>query len=319
MSKSGLSLREFNKLFPDEEAARAWFESVRWPHGPECPGCGSVNGSTWMKTVRKWNCRSCFKQYTVMIGTVMHGSHLPLLTWATAIYLVASSSKGISAVKLGEMIGVSYKTAWFLGHRIREMMAERDVLLSGLVEIDETYAGAPPRKKNKSRDDDDDHGGWSGKTGRGTDRPMLLVAAERHGAVVTKTIPTHSKAEMKAALSGVLSKNAVAVTDGLPAYAWLGEERWHPTVTHSHGEYVWKDADTGIPIHVNRVESFHSFLGRAIWGVFHSVSPKHLGRYASECAFRWNRKADLCLARMAEIVRSGIGRSLRFDALVRPA
>lgn len=318
MSKAVLSLRDFNKLFPDEEAARVWFEGVRWSHGPECPGCGSVNGSTWMKTVRKWNCRSCFKQFTVTIGTVMHGSHLPLLTWAQAIYLVASSSKGISAVKLGEMIGVSYKTAWFLGHRIREMMAERDVLLSGLVEIDETYAGAPPRKKNKPRDDDH-HDGGSGKTGRGTDRPMLLVAAERRGPVVTKTIPTHSKAAMKVALDGLLAKDAVAVTDGLPAYAWLGEERWHPTVTHSHGEYVRQDAESGIPIHVNRVESFNSFLGRAIWGVFHSVSPKHIGRYASECAFRWNRKVDACLARMAEIVQSGIGRSLSFDELVRPA
>jgi len=316
MSKTGLSLRDFNKLFRDEEAARLWFESVRWPEGPVCPGCDSVDRSTWMTTARKWNCRSCRKQFTVRIGTVMQGSHLPLLTWAQAVYLVTSSSKGISAVKLGEMLGVSYKTAWFLGHRIREMMSERDVLLSGLVEIDETYAGAPPRTKNKSGDTDD-QGGGSTKTGRGTDRPILLVVAERRGPVVTKTIPTHSKAAMKSALEGMLSDRAAAVTDGLPAYAWLGEERWHPTVTHSHGEYCRIDGSTAIPIHVNRVESFNSFLGRAIWGVFHSVSPKHLARHASECAFRWNRKTSLCVERMAEIVRSGIGRSLSFAELVR--
>lgn len=148
----------------------------------------------------------------------MQGSHLPLLTWAQAIYLVTSSSKGISAVKLGEMLGVSNKTAWFLGHRIREMMSEREVLLSGFVEIDEAYAGAPPRKKSKSGDNDDQDGG-STKTGRWTDRPMLLVAAERHGPVVTKTIPTHSKAAMKVALEGMLSDRAVAMTDGLSAYA----------------------------------------------------------------------------------------------------
>lgn len=223
-------------------------------------------------------------------------------------------------MKLGEMLDVSYKTAWFLGHRIREMMQERDPLLSGLVEIDETYAGAPPRKKSKTdQGDDDEHGGGSGKAGRGTARPLLLVAVERHGPVATKTIPTHSKAAVKAALDGMLSERAAAITDGLPAYAWLGEERWHPTVTHSRGEYVRIDASSGIPIHVNRVESFNSFLGRAIWGVFHSVSPKHLGRYASECAFRWNRKADVCLVRMAEIIRAGIGRSLSFDELVRSA
>lgn len=142
MSKTGLSLRDFNKLFPDEEAARLWFESVRWPEGPVCPGCDFVDRSTWMTTARKWNCRSCRKQFTVRIGTVMQGSHLPLLTWAQAIYLVTSSSKGISAVKLGEMLGVSYKTAWFLGHRIREMMhdanavpSDMDAVLNRMAEI----------------------------------------------------------------------------------------------------------------------------------------------------------------------------------------
>ena len=153
MNKHSLSLRDFNRLFPDEEAARAWFEGARWPDGPVCPSCGSVGGAYWLKTVRRWHCQGCSKQFTVTAGTPMHRTHLPLLVWAQAIYLTVSSSKGISAVKMAEILGVSYETAWHLGHRIRAMMADRHPLLS---RIDETYAGAPPRRRAKPENDDDD-------------------------------------------------------------------------------------------------------------------------------------------------------------------
>ena len=136
-------------------------------------------------------------------GTPMHRTHLPLLTWAQAIYLTVSSSKGISAVKLSEMLDVHYVTAWHLGHRIRAMMAEANPLLSGVVEIDEMYAGAPPRKRAKASRDHDDSDPPN-PTGRGTKRPLVLVAAERGGNVVAKVIPTHGKAAIAAALDGVV-------------------------------------------------------------------------------------------------------------------
>lgn len=319
MTDTALTLRAFNDLFPNEDAARAWFESARWPDGPVCPVCGCVNHACWLRTIRRWECTACRRQFSVTAGTPMHRTHLPLLTWAQAIYLIVASSKGISAVKLSEMLGVSYETAWHLGHRIRAMMAEQNMLLSGLVEIDETYAGAPPRKRAKPEREDDDRDPPPNPKGRGTKRPLLLVAAERGGAVVTKVILTHGKAAVAEALSSVLDADAVAMTDGLPAYKHLGAARTHLSVNHSQREYARTDDATGHRVHVNRVESFNGFLGRAVVGVFHFVSPKHLGRYAGEAAFRWNRKADACLERMALLVRNGVGRTLPYGFLTGAA
>ena len=182
-----MTLRAFNEIFPDEDAARAWFEKSRWPHGPECPKCGSVGHSSWLKTPRRWNCIACHHQFSVTAGTPMHRTHLPLLTWAHAIYLIVSSSNGISAVKLSEMLGISYPSAWHLGHRVRAMMAAANPILSGVVEIDEMYAGARPRKRTKSSRDHDDAGTPpANRKGRGTKRPLVLVAAKRGGDVVAR-------------------------------------------------------------------------------------------------------------------------------------
>jgi transposase-like protein len=281
-----------------------------------CSGCGSVGDAYWLKSVRRWHCKGCSTQFTVTAGTPMHRTHLPLLVWAQAIYLIVASSKGISAVKMAEMLGVSYETAWHLGHRIRAMMAEQNPLLSGIVEIDETYAGAPPRKRAKSgRDDDDNERPPQNPMGRGTKRPLLLVAAERGGDVVTRVIPTHGKSAIARALDGLIDPEATVVTDGLPAYKHIGRRQPHLSVNHSDRQYARTDDNTGLRVHVNRVESFNGFLGRAVVGVFHFVSPKHLGRYAGEAAFRWNRKADACLERMATLIRNGDGRTLPYGFL----
>ncbi len=320
MNATALTLRAFNDLFPDEEAARAWFERARWPDGPVCPSCGTVGESHWIRTARRWNCKGCRHQFTVTAGTPMHRTHLPLLTWAQAIYLIGASSKGISAVKLSEILGVSYETAWHLGQRIRAMMAEDSPLLSGIVEIDETYGGAPPRKRAKSeREDDDRDPPPPNPQGRGTKRPLLLVAAERGGDVATRVIPTHGKAAVAAALDGLIDPEATVVADGLPAYKRIGRRQAHLSVNHSDRECARTDEATGLRVHVNRVEAFNGFLGRAVVGVFHPVSPEHLGRYAGEAAFRWNREADACLARMARLVRNGDGRTLPYDFLTAAA
>lgn len=132
-----MSLRAFTDLFPDEDAARTWFDKARWPNGPECPSCGTIGRSTYLKTRSVWRCTECDHQFSVTAGTPMHRTHLPLLTWAHAIYLILASSKGISAMKLAERLDVSYGTAWHLGHRIRAMMAEANPILAGVVEMDE--------------------------------------------------------------------------------------------------------------------------------------------------------------------------------------
>ena len=313
-----LSLRAFNEMFPDEDAARAWFEKARWPNGPKCCHCGAIGNALYMPKTRFWHCKACRRQFSVTAGTPMHRTHLPLLTWAQAIYLTVSSSKGISAVKLSEMLDVHYVTAWHLGHRIRAMMAERHPVLSGVVEIDEMYAGAPPRKRARSSRDDD--GDPPNPTGRGTKRPLVLVAAERGGDVVAKVIPTHGKAAIAAALDGVVEANATVMTDGLPAYRHIGKTQPHLAVNHSARGYARTDHATGQRVHVNRVESFNGFMRRAVIGVFHAISVKHLGRYTGEAAFRWNRRTDDGLTCMARLVRNGEGRMLSYGFLTaKPA
>lgn len=319
MSGSALSLRAFNALFPDEAAARGWFERARWPRGPECPSCGSVNRARWINTRRKWACRECDGQFTVTAGTPMHRTRVPLLSWLQAIYLIVASSKGISAVKLAEMLDVSYPTAWFMGHRIRVMMAEANPILTGVVELDEMYAGAPPRKRAKPSRDHDDGQPPKNPQGRGTKRPLVLVGAERGGKVVAKVIPTHGKEAIASALNGVLDPQATVMTDGLPAYKHIGKNQPHLSVNHSDREYVRTDPSTGHRVHVNRVESFNGFMRRAVVGVWHQISVKHLGRYASEATFRWNRKKDDVLDRMAHMIRTGAGRRLSYAFLTAKA
>lgn len=191
-AKTSLSLREFHALFSDERTARAWFEAARWPDGPVCPRCGATDRASWISTRARWGCGGCGLQYSVMSYTPMHRSHIPLLVWAQAIYLMVTSSKGISSLKLSEVLGLSYRSAWFLAHRIRAMMAADleagSPLLQGLVEIDETYAGARPRqvahtKATSTPAGDDDDPPPPGrrrpkaprKTGRGTSRPGVCA------------------------------------------------------------------------------------------------------------------------------------------------
>lgn len=248
----------------------------------------------------------------------MHRTHLPLLVWAQAIYLIVASSKGISAVKMAQMLGVSYQTAWHLGHRIRAMMAEPNILLAGIVEIDEAYAGAPPRRHAKPACSEQQDELAANPKGRGTKRPLLLVAAKRGGSVITKPIPTHSREAIAAALDGVIDPAATVVTDGLPAYKQFAKRQAHLAVNHSARQYAKTEHASGLRVHVNRVESFNSFFGRAVTGVFHFVSPKHLGRYALEAAFRWNGKLDDYLARMASLIRNGDSRTLPYRVLTAP-
>lgn len=209
-----MSLRVFNVLFPDEAAARSWFERARWPNGPECYHCGMVGNAAYMPRTKFWHCKACKKQFSVTAGTPMHRTHLPLLMWAQAIYLIVASSKGISSLKLSEMLGIAYNSAWHMNHRIRVMMAEANPILAGVVEIDEMYAGAPPRKRAKPSRDHDRDPPPPNPQGRGTKRPLLLVATERGGDVVAKVIPMHGKEAMAEALDGVADPEATVSRDG---------------------------------------------------------------------------------------------------------
>jgi len=213
-----MSLLAFLARFPDDDACWAHLEAVRWPDGPVCPKCGSVANAHLVGRVHYRRCNACQTKFKVTHGTPFEGTHLPLRTWFTALYLTAAASKGISSVKLAEHLGIGQKTAWFLGQRIRRMMEDRDGLLSGIVEADETYLGGKRRKKGQTskRDPDDDQ-----PTGRsGTRKSMVTVATERGGRARAAKGRTHSERTIAAFVLGNLDiGRTVLVTDELPATA----------------------------------------------------------------------------------------------------
>jgi transposase-like protein len=299
-----MDLAAFQARFATDAACRAYLEEVRWPQGPVCPACGAVGHVSRIKTrPGLCTCLSCRKQFTVTVGTPMQGSHLPLTTWFLAMYLMATSSKGVSAMKLSQWLGIGYKTAWFLAHRVREMMKDRDANpLVGIVEVDETYVGG---KKRKKRDDDEDRDGRPSHRGRGPARAAVLVAVERGSKVKAERIATHSVAEIAPRVREWLSRDATMLTDELPAYRWIGSKQVrHLKVLHRSDEFARTCERTGIRVHVNTAESWNNQLKRAIVGVWHKVSAKHVSRYAGEVAFRWNRRQSAFLPRLGEMMRA---------------
>lgn len=316
-----LSLFEFQRLIPDEAAARRLVERLRWPDGPVCPRCRRV-----VEVCRPKNrpevrvCLACKRHFSLRSGTPMHGSRVPLRSWLLAMYCIAGSSKGVSSLQLQKILGLgSYQTSWHMNHRIRAMMAAEDPLLTGVVEIDEVYAGAPPRAKNRAPDDGSDDGpsdGRSHPTGRGTKRPLVLTVVERDGALKMQRIESHSKAAIGAAVAGLVAPAAVTMTDALPAYRHLGvRQAAHHTVNHSAGVYTRHEDD--LTVHVNTAEAVHSLLRRAVQGVFHWISSKHLDRYLTEIGFRWSRRAEGVLTRIAALLAAEVP-PLTYRSLVRP-
>ncbi|MGB0966514.1 MAG: IS1595 family transposase, partial [Litorivicinus sp.] len=246
-------------------------------------------------------CRLCRHQFSLRSGTPLHGSHLSLRLWLVALYMIATASKGISARQLGRWLGVPYKTAWHLNHRIRSMMLtvpHRGEPLSGEVEIDEQYGGGAQRARNNPSATPE-YVQPKSPTGRGQYRPLLLTMAQRGGAVVAQKIDSHSKHAIQEAVEQAISPDAVVMTDGLPAYCWIGERQPHHWVIHSKKQFARREA--GRSIHVNTCESFHRLFQRTVQGVYHFVSGKHVDRYLGQSRWYWLRKKAGPISRMADL------------------
>ena len=342
-----MNIRDFQSRFPTDEACRAHMEALRWPQGPVCPRCGSVGEATRSThDPRIWRCRPCRHEFRVTDGTAMEGTHLPLTTWFTAMYLIANSSctkrtpkgvKGMSALKLKDWLGVSYKTAWFLGHRIRQMFTDGTATkLTGIVEADETYIGG---RKPKGRDDDEDSSGRPSHDAlrgplraRGPARTAVLVAAERGGKVKGEKIESHAADHMALKLWKWCDvPNTILSTDELPAYRWIGREmKGNARVRHAIGEYAKTCGRTKIRAHVcperarsaNTAECFNGQLctkwapqgvKRAIIGVWRVISRKPWSWCVGEVAFRWNHRGADASARIDTMLFAG--RRLRWREL----
>lgn len=280
------------KIFNDEEAARVHFERLRWPDGPVCPHCGTVDQATEMKgkstRAGLYKCRACRRPFTATMGTLYERSHIPLHKWLLATHLLCSSKKGISAHQLWRMLGFgSYRTAWFMAHRIREGMRELFAddgsdKMGGpgkTVEADETYVGG--KDKNRHANKRKGIPGWSGKE-------AVISLVERGGAVRSHHAASVNAKNVGKIIEEQLREKTTLYTDHSRVYRSM-KPRLRPTATvnHSAGEYVRGD------VHTNTVEGYFSILKRGINGVYHHVSEQHLKRYLAEFDFRYNERMAL--------------------------
>jgi transposase-like protein len=274
--------------FHSEEAARKFLEEVRWPAGPVCPHCGTVNQAYENKSKPGvYRCASdeCRKDFSVTVGTLFERSHVPLHKWLLATHLLMAGKKGVSAHQLHRMLGVTYKTAWFMAHRIREALREPSASPLGgankVVEADETYIGGKEKNKHRSKRT------IKGRGAVGKEAAFSLV--ERDGAVRSFHLPEVTAKTLRPILNAQLDKRSYLMTDEHGVYTVIGGSfAGHGTVNHSAEEYV-----RGGFWHTNTVENYFSILKRGITGTYHHVSQQHLKRYLAEFDFRYNERSGL--------------------------
>ncbi len=284
-----INIVELAQRFSDNDKARELLESVRWPDGAACPHCGSVKvyrlepKPTSKRPGRKglWKCGDCRKQFTVTVGTIFEGSHIPLNKWVIAIYLMCASKKGVSALQLQRMMKpLTYKSAWFMCHRIRHAMTQEPMsgLLRGTVEADETYIGGKSRNMHASK--------RAKLGGRGTvGKPPIFALIERDGELRGMHVPMITGDNLKGIIRQQVSPEAVIMTDEHGAYRGLSQEfAGHEAVSHSRGEYVRGSS------HTNTIEGVFSLFKRQIVGAHHHISPEHLDRYWDEFEWKYNRR-----------------------------
>lgn len=305
-SKKAFNLSDIAKCFADEQAAREKIEAMRWPNGPECPTCAQTDTVYRMQKLADskkpgrpglLRCRACKKQFTVTTGTVFEASHIPLSKWLHALYLLRASKKGMSAHQLHRMLGITYKSAWFMAHRLRYAMMEGPMadLFQGVVEMDETYVGAK-RKRGSKR----------GRPGADSHKTPVVALVERGtGRVRATTMPRVTGENLKKMLDTHADGDVTLMTDNFSAYDKVGRMD-HQTVNHSEGEYVRAD------VHTNTIEGFFSLLKRGINGVYHHVGRGHLDRYCDEFAFRYEHRHISDGARAEKLVLGAEGKRLTY-------
>lgn len=295
--------------FHNEEAAYEFVEARIWPNGkPVCPHCGVIGGHYTLKGkstrvgVRK--CKDCRKPFTVKIGTIFESSHVPLRLWLQAIFLIASSKKGISSNQLHRTLGVTLKTAWFMSHRIREAMKSDDLPLMGgsgeVVEVDETYIG---RKQGIPKQ----RAGWGHKN-------AVLTLVQRGGGSRSFHVDGTTSLDVLPIIRKNIARETRVMTDEAKVYKNLGATFSHNTVNHGDGEYVRGDA------HTNTVEGFYSVFKRGMKGVYQHCGEQHLHRYAAEFDFRYSNRVRLGVndEQRAEKLLSGVvGKRLTYQTTLQ--
>jgi transposase-like protein len=276
--KQDVNLINLIERYGNEGKCRAYLEELRWPNGIACPRCGSTSISRVLDR-DQFDCNSCRYQFSVTSGTTFHDSHLPLWKWFATIYLMIESKKGISSNQVKRTIGVSYKTAWYLCHRVRNAMTEaRPKLLREIVEVDETFVGGKAK------------GFGHGYRGN---KAVVVGATQRNGETRLQVIVGNDRKSLHEFIRKHTAPDTKAIyTDDWPAYRGIGDsDTRHETVNHSAEEWVRGD------VHTNTVEGVWSLLKRSIVGSYHKISIKHLEAYLDELEWRYNNRENPYLFR----------------------
>jgi transposase-like protein len=311
MAKNELNLIKLIKEWSDEDKARQFIESLRWPNGPVCPHCNATEvyrltpKATSARPGRKGllKCKKCRKQFTVMVNTVFSDSHIPLSTWVIAIHLLCSSKKSMSAHQIHRMLGITYKSAWFMMHRIRYAMAHEsfNAPLTGTVECDETYIGGKAKNMHKSER-------AKKVQGRGVvGKAPVVTLVQRDGNVRSQHMEHVTEANLKEVMQKHIHPSADIMSDEAAAYRNIGPLfASHEAVNHSAGEYVRGDA------HVNTAECVHSLIKRGVFGTYHHWSVTHLHRYLTEFDFRFNLRKTNDGERLVMTIKGAEGKRLYY-------
>ncbi len=306
--REGISLTKLIKMFPNDEAARVWFEKQIWPSGPHCPHCGSFNVQhpTKHRTMTH-RCRDCDGRpdFSLKTGNLMEGSKLGYQTWAIAIFLLTTNLKGVSSMKLHRDLEITQKSAWHLAHRIRKAMDGGAVLpFSGPVEADETYLGGKRKNMPKAK--------RAAMTGRGAVGKTAVVGAKDRetNQVAAQTVARTDAPHVAGFVATKARDGAKVYTDDAAVYSALDPWYDHESVNHSAGEYVRGAA------HTNGMESFWAMLKRGYQGTFHHFSEKHTDRYVSEFAGRHNMREADTVDQMGIVAADMVGKRLRYRELI---
>jgi transposase-like protein len=294
MEKNELNLTALAKHFSSEDAAREFLEKLRWPDGPICPRCGVIDKIYKLqgKTTRPglYKCGGCRKPFTVTVGTIFEDSHIPLSKWLLAYHLLCASKKGMSAHQLHRMLGVTYRSAWFMAHRIRYTMSQEPLSskLTGVVEIDETYVGgkrrvSQPYATKPGERPKDRLGPFDGKA------PVVAVL-QREGRVQSMHLQKVTAESLRPVIEQMVHEDAHVMTDSGTTLTGMFKARnqKHDQVNHKAKEYV--RYEDGACISTNTIEGYFSILKRGINGVYHQVGKRHLHRYLAEFDFRYNSR-----------------------------